>query len=373
MKLSARIVKTEHCPVILGEEVFDCLGKELGRIRKGHSQIFVLTDRNTLQHCLPILKERCPSLDQATVLTVGPGETVKNLHTAGFLWDQLAGHLAGRRSLLINLGGGMITDLGGFVASCFHRWIPCIHVPTTLIGQTDAAIGSKTGINLGLLKNQLGTYYTPRGVYCWPGFFSTLEFHQLRSGMAEVAKAALVRDERFWHWLSGKPLGELLSIPSSGNHWKELLLRAIRIKLEIVRHDPFELNRRKLLNFGHTIGHAIESLMLGKGTPVLHGEAVAAGMICEIFLSEQVSGLDPAPASGMIRWLADGFGKAGLGLEDIPELLSLMDHDKKNQGREFRFTLLARPGQGKINQPCDREQIAHAITRYLEIPSGTSP
>ncbi|MFH1159999.1 MAG: 3-dehydroquinate synthase [bacterium] len=373
MKLSARIVKTERYPVCLGEEAFVHLEKELARYRKSKSPVFILTDSNTLRFCLPVLTDRCPELRQAQVLTVEAGEDRKTLSSAEFLWNELARLQVNRQALLISLGGGMVTDLGGFVASGFHRGIDCIHVPTTLIGQIDAAIGGKTGVNLDSLKNQVGTYYSPRGVYCWPGFFATLGKDQLRSGLAEVTKTALIRDERFWRWLSRKPVEEILSIPFTENGWKEILLQTVRIKLEIVRQDPFERNRRKLLNFGHTVGHAMESLALRRGTPVLHGEAVAAGILCECFLSEQLAGLDPGQSTTIVNWLLKGFGKIGISSGDVPELLALMGHDKKNRNQELRFTLLSRPGQGKINQSCDPARIVGALTRYLELPSDIRP
>jgi len=372
MKLSARIVKTERYPVYLGEQAFTHLEKELIRFRKSKSRIIILTDENTHRFCLPVLIDRCPVLNETPVLTVGAGEDHKTLFSAEFLWKELMRLQANRRSVLINLGGGMITDLGGFVASGFHRGILCNHVPTTLIGQIDATIGGKTGINLDSVKNQVGTFYAPVGVFCWPGFFSTLPVEQLRPGLAEVAKTALIRDERFWRWLSRKSAGEILSVPYSDTVWKEILLQTIRIKLEIVRQDPFERNRRKLLNFGHTIGHALESLKLIKGSPVHHGEAVAAGMICECYLSEQITSLDPVASKGIVSWLLSGFGKISISSGEIPDLIALMDYDKKNRNREFQFTLLVRPGQGKIHLSCSHEQITEALLRYQELPHSSS-
>jgi len=280
---------------------------------------------------------------------------------------ELAASRANRYSLLINLGGGMVTDLGGFVASVFHRGIETIHLPTSLIAQVDASIGGKTGINIEGLKNQVGTFYSPKDVFVWPGFLATLDPSHLRSGLAEVAKTALIRDEQFWKWLSRKSVKEILDVPFSDGFWKDLLLKTIRVKLEIVRHDPFERNQRKLLNFGHTIGHAIESLALRRDTPVLHGEAVAAGMICESFLSIGKTGLDPDHHREIVTWIMHGFEKLNLLEEDESVRMDMMQHDKKNRDMEIRFTLLEDIGKGKINQVCDPALISEAFSHYYNL------
>ncbi len=343
------------------------LQKELKNSRKLKSRLFILTDTNTQRFCLPELFAHIPELEAATVLSVDSGEEVKTLRTAEYLWKELGSHQADRSSLLINLGGGVVTDLGGFVASSFHRGIDTIHIPTSLIGQIDAAIGGKTGVNIDVLKNQVGTFYAPRGVYVWPGFLRTLPIEHVRSGLAEVAKTALIRDEQFWRWLSRKPVQQIQETPFSENVWKEILLKTIRIKLEIVRHDPFEKNERKLLNFGHTIGHAIESLALRRETPVLHGDAVAAGMLCEGFLSVLRTGLDPLQLEEISHWVIQGFGKLPLLQEDEAVRMDMMQHDKKNRQQEIRFSLLSEIGKGKINQVCTPDQIREAFATYYNL------
>ncbi|TSA29284.1 MAG: 3-dehydroquinate synthase [Bacteroidetes bacterium] len=367
MKLSARTVHTSRYPVLIGEGALDQFRKELKQYRKQKSKLFILTDANTLRFCLPELLSFIPELEAATKLNIDGGEEMKSLRTAEYLWKELVSQQADRNSLLINLGGGVVTDLGGYVASAFHRGIDTIHIPTSLISQIDAAIGSKTGVNVDMLKNQVGSFFAPHGVFVWPGFLSTLPSEQVRSGLAEVAKTALIRDEQFWRWLSRKRVKQILEIPFTDSFWKDLLLKTIRIKLEIVRHDPFERNIRKLLNFGHTIGHAIESLALRRETPVLHGEAVAAGMVCEGFLSVGQAGLDPHELDGVREWILDGFGKLPLLQEDESVRIDMMRHDKKNREQEIRFTLLSRIGQGRINQVCAAEQISEAFGKYYTL------
>ncbi len=367
MKLSIRTVNTSKYPVLIGDGIMEQFQKDLKRLRKLKPRIFILTDANTQRFCLPELLGHIPELDTATVFSIDTGEEVKSLRTAEYLWKELGSHQADRDSLLINLGGGVVTDLGGFVASSYHRGIDTIHVPTSLIGQIDASIGGKTGVNMDVLKNQVGTFYTPRAVYIWPGFLKTLPAEQIRSGLAEVLKTALIRDEQFWRWLSRKPLSEILEIPFTENFWKDILLKTIRIKLEIVKHDPFEQNQRKLLNFGHTIGHAIESLALRRETPVLHGDAVAAGMLCEGFLSIQRAGFDPQQLEEVTKWIIQGFGKLPLLQEDEAVRMDMMQHDKKNRQQEIRFTLLSEIGKGRINQVCTPDQIRDAFASYYNL------
>ncbi|MBE0647204.1 MAG: 3-dehydroquinate synthase [Bacteroidales bacterium] len=367
MKLSVRTVNTAKYHVLIGDGIMAQLQKELKGIRKLKSKLFILTDANTQRFCLPELLSHIPELEEATVLSIDSGEEVKSLRTAEHLLKVLGSHHADRGSVLFNLGGGVVTDIGGFIASLYQRGIETIHIPTTLIGQIDAAVGGKTGVNMELLKNQVGTFYAPRGVYVWPGFLKTLPPEQIRSGLAEIAKTALIRDRQFWRWLSRKPVQRILEMPFSDNFWKDLLLKTIRIKLEIVTHDPFERNQRKLLNFGHTIGHAIESLALRRETPVLHGEAVAAGMICEGFLSVKRSGLDPLQLDEITGWILQGFGKLPLLQEDEAVRMDMMQHDKKNRQQEIRFTLLSEIGKGRINQVCTPEQISSAFATYYNL------
>jgi len=367
MKLSARTVKTERYPIHIGEEMFVALQKVVHRYRKQKSALFLLTDTNTFRFCLPALISRCPELEEAVVVTIDPGEENKTLRNAEYLWKELAGKQANRQAVLINFGGGMVTDLGGYVASGFHRGIDTLHIPTSLIGQIDASIGGKTGVNLDGLKNQVGTFYFSKGVYIWSGFLNSLDPTHLRSGIAEVAKTALIHDEQFWRWLTHRSIEEILALPFEEKFWKDLILKTIRIKQEIVSHDPFEHNQRKLLNFGHTIGHAIESLALQRDTPILHGEAVAAGMICEGFLSVEQTGLNPIELQAIIAWLMPGFGKLPLMHEDESVRMDMMQHDKKNRQQEIRFTLLSRIGQGKINQVCDPATIRDAFQNYYDL------
>lgn len=367
MKFSVRTVNTSRYPVLIGDGILEHLQKDLKGFLKMKSRLFILTDTNTKRFCLPELLNHVPELKAANVLSIDCGEEVKSLRATEYLWKELGSLHADRNSLLINLGGGVVTDLGGFAASTYHRGINTIHIPTSLIGQIDAAIGGKTGVNVDVLKNQAGTFYAPRAVYVWPEFLTTLPLNQVRSGLAEVAKTALIRDEQFWRWLTKRPLQRILEIPFTDNFWKDILLKTIRIKLEIVRYDPFERNQRKLLNFGHTIGHVIESLALRREVPVLHGDAVAAGMVCEGFLSCQRTGLDPLQLEEITNWIIQGFGKLTLFREDESVGMNIIQHDKKNRQQEIRFTLLSEIGKGKINQVCTHDQIHEAFTTYYNL------
>ena len=300
------------------------------------------------------------------LIVMPAGEENKSIKTVAMVWRQLADGETDRQSLLLNLGGGVVTDLGGFAASCYKRGIRFINIPTTLIGMADAAIGGKTGVDLDGLKNQAGTFTLPEAVVIWPGFLKTLGRAHLRSGMAEVAKTALVADKRLWRALSSCELSTLLENPAEDPSWMRWVRQTAVIKNRIVALDFREKDRRKLLNFGHTVGHAFESLMLQKGTPVTHGEAVAMGMICESFLSSSLSGLPEEDLVSVTRWLMKGFGKHELVDEDMTVLLALMQHDKKNREGVIRITGITEPGKGKTDIAVSVEQIRSAFRFYNE-------
>ena len=366
MKLTLRSVRTRHCTTLFGDDGLSWLGRMLAEERRRNRKVFILADANTEKYCLPRLTDALSGWEPDGLIVMPAGEENKTIATAAMVWRQLADGDTDRQSLLLNLGGGVVTDLGGFTASCFKRGIRFINIPTTLIGMADAAIGGKTGVDLDGLKNQTGTFTLPEAVVIWTDFLETLDGSHLISGMAEVAKTALVADKQLWRALSSCGLSEQVKKPGEDPSWNRLIRQVAVIKNRIVALDFEERDRRKLLNFGHTVGHAFESLMLRKGTPVPHGEAVAMGMICETYLSAALTGLPEADLASVTRWLTQGFGKHPLAEEDRTDLLTLMQHDKKNRGGVIRITGISEPGIGKTDIAVSGEQFLSSFRFYNE-------
>lgn len=324
---------------------------------RNYSKLVVLTDVNTNQHCLPLIQEVLPT--DAVLITVPAGESFKTLETCASIWTQMTAAILDRQALLLNLGGGVIGDMGGFCASVYKRGIPFITIPTTLLSQVDASVGGKLGIDFMGFKNHLGVFQLPEAVLIDPIFLSTLPQRELRSGYAEVIKHGLIRDAAFFR-----------SLPST--HWeKQDWLRVIRhsvgIKRAVVEVDPKETGIRKILNFGHTIGHAVESFYLQSQEPLLHGEAIALGMIAEGFLSFQKIGFSFEELKELSSKLLTIFGKVNLEGKDLNAILDLCAQDKKNEGNTQLFTLLPSLGDCSFNNPITREEIKHAILYYQQL------
>ncbi|HLG03452.1 MAG TPA: 3-dehydroquinate synthase family protein, partial [Bacteroidia bacterium] len=261
----------------IGDSALEQLAAFLKKRR--FSGCFILVDENTLQFCLPQLVGQVQMLAGAEVIELESGEKNKTVEVCSQVWSVLSELGADRQSLLINLGGGVITDMGGFIGGTYQRGISFVHVPTTLLAQADASIGGKTGVDLEGLKNQVGVFADPAGLFIYPPFLRTLPEREIRSGFAEILKHGLIADAGYWNRL--KEID-----PSNHQSWTPIILQSVRIKSGIAGEDPHDDGRRKILNFGHTVGHAIESLFLEEGqVSILHGEAVAAGMICEAFIS----------------------------------------------------------------------------------------
>lgn len=367
MKLTLRSVQTRHCVTVFGDEGMSYLNKILKeQVRQGF-QTFLLADEHTSLRCLPSLLSLLPDFRPDGILTTAPGEDSKTLEMAARLWRELADAGADRHSLLLNLGGGVVTDLGGFVASCFKRGIRFINIPTTLIGMTDAASGGKTAVNLDGLKNQTGTFTLPEAIVIHPVFLNTLDPSHLKQGLAEVAKCALIADERCWKWLRSMDPEEIPALPPGDPAWMKMIQTATVIKNKIVQIDFEERKERMLLNFGHTVGHAFESLMLKKDTPVSHGEAVAMGMICETWLSWQLFGLTEEQRDEITGWLYRGFGRKEFSEQDRETLAVLMMHDKKNVAGRIRFTGISRPGAGVIRGEITPALLAGALDFYQKM------
>ena len=260
-------IKSDNYSIWLGENSLSKLDIS------GYSKVAILVDENTKRNCLPKL----PQLENSIIIEVTSGEINKSISSCNYIWEQLSEHNFDRDSLLINLGGGVIGDMGGFAASTYKRGIDFIQVPTTLLAMVDASVGGKLGVDFNGLKNQIGLFNNPESVLIFPEFLETLPENQLKSGYAEVVKHALISDNNLWE--------KIISVPFNEMNWGEIIETSINIKNKIVLSDPYEKGERKKLNFGHTFGHAVESYYLEKGTPILHGEAVLMGILLEVEIS----------------------------------------------------------------------------------------
>ena len=259
MKTGTRLITRQRTQHYLGSDVLVILNRLVTSVEYRKSKLFILADRNTSFHCLPYLLEQAPALSDATILTVDGGEDCKSLQTAADMWQQLHEKSADRQSLLINLGGGVVSDLGGFVASGYYRGIKYINVPTSLVGQADAAIGGKTGVNLDKVKNQVGSFYPPESVFICPGLLRTLPAGHFRSGLAEIIKSMLLDNPAYWRKIKKIPVAGLMEQPYDSRLVSDMTALSVKYKTRLVTRDFRETNIRKALNFGHTIGHAFES------------------------------------------------------------------------------------------------------------------
>ncbi|MEX2380395.1 MAG: 3-dehydroquinate synthase family protein [Vicingaceae bacterium] len=326
----------------------------------GFSRVFVLCDENTHRFCWPILEDVIEKQGISYDLHVeAAGEASKNWRVCLEIWEKLSEAKADRQTLFINLGGGMITDLGAFVASVYKRGIPFIHLPTSLLGMTDAAIGGKCGIDFLHFKNQLGLFAQAESILIYPPFLKTLPTDERRSGFAEVLKHALIADVDYWKELKNINLGDWESLAKN-------IEPSIQIKSQIVEADPLEKAGRKKLNFGHTVGHALESYFLKNGQPIPHGYAIAAGMFVEAFLSVQYSQLPKADFEDIAQTIRLFYQVLDFTEADLDEILSYLKQDKKNEGGKSRFTLLKSIGNAEINVEVEEADVQKALMIYLQ-------
>jgi 3-dehydroquinate synthase len=348
-----------------GTSVFERLKEYLERVASRNEKAYILADENTKRFCLPVVLAVLPGLHSAEVLEIRAGENKKNLETARMIWDFLEEKGAGRHSVLINIGGGVVTDLGGFAASTFMRGIPFLHVPTTLIGMADAAIGGKTGVNLGTVKNQLGTFHNPEAIFIHTGFLKTLDDTHILGGLAEILKMALVADSHLWDRFRLITFPDLLKTDYDDPVWQDLVITSVALKSRIVEQDFRDENIRAILNFGHTLGHAFESLSLQDDRkPLSHGHAVAMGMICESCLSSMKTGLTDNDLQAIVRMILSGFDYYPLSDDDVHFLFTSIGHDKKRSGGDSRFSLLKFPGEAIPGVTCTPEEILDSIRFY---------
>ena len=324
------------------------------------SKIFILVDENTHDHCLPILLPNLETDAPFEIIEIEAGEENKNIGTATQLWEIFSEMEADRKSLLINLGGGVVTDMGGFVASTYKRGFKFINIPTTLLAMCDASIGGKTGIDHQFLKNIIGTFALPEGIFFYPKFLETLKFQELRSGFAEMLKHGLIADANHWT--------ELISLNKiTPEHLAPFISRSMEIKNEVVTKDFKEENVRKILNFGHTIGHAVESLFLQKGNLIPHGEAVALGMICETHLAFLAGLIDVDHSSTIITKIQRFFPYIDISEFKNEDIINLMFNDKKNLDGNINFSLIDSVGSCTYDQKLHAEQINLTLDFYKNI------
>ncbi len=324
-----------------------------------YPKVFVIVDENTERDCLPILENYLPKIILHRIV-IPSGELNKNIGTCQIIWQEMMLKSANRNSLVINLGGGVIGDMGGFCASTFKRGMDFIQIPTTLLSQVDASIGGKLGIDFQQIKNSIGLFANPKAVFVNPIFLKTLSQREIRSGFAEIIKHTLIADAEQWEVLT--------RIPDLANvDWSVRLMPSLNIKKTVVEADPFEKGWRKSLNFGHTIGHAVESLFLETDAPLLHGEAIAIGMICESYLSCEILGMPQADLKAIVDFILKIYGKIDLSKLDKKELLELMLQDKKNDANVINFTLLDKIGTANVNQTTNEYLITKSLNFYEDL------
>lgn len=335
--------------VILCESLETSLGRAIERCP--HDKLFILTDEHTQRLCLPSLKE-VSFLKDAVEICIGAEDVHKTLETLASVWMALSQQGATRHSLLINLGGGMVTDLGGFAAATFKRGISYINIPTTLLAMVDASVGGKTGINFNGLKNEIGAFRESDTVIVSTQFLRTLDHENLRSGYAEMLKHALLSDTETW--------AEHLRFDLDAPDYRRLqgmVAESIGVKRRIVAKDPHEKGLRKALNLGHTAGHALESLALEENRPVLHGYAVAWGLVCELYLSCLLQGFPAEKMRQTVNFVRRYYGVFDFSCKHYDRLYDFMLHDKKNTAGSINFTLLADIGDIRLNCHAGRKDI----------------
>lgn len=352
-------IDTNSSSVIIGEDVFQVLSAFLNSYQ--NQKIFLLVDENTLKHCVTTLITQVSALENVEIIEVESGEGNKVLDVCYQIWKTLSEYKAERTSLLINLGGGVITDMGGFVASTFKRGIDFINIPTTLLSQIDASVGGKVGVDFEGLKNMVGVFNEPQQVFIYPQFLSTLDKRQMLSGYAEALKHALIKDDKYWKKLKDGML-------SDSAKWQNLIESSVNIKNNIVLNDFKEAGERKLLNFGHTVGHAIESYSLENDENALfHGEAVVIGMICEAYISTKKATLTTEELKEITTTLLTFYPKYEIESKQYHFYIELMKQDKKNENNNINCTLLNKIGEGVIDGEVEVELIIDALNYYTEL------
>ena len=351
----------EKQKIIISKDLCQSLTQAIDEVK--HDLLFVLCDETTERLCLPVISDfEC--MRGAQLITIPATDTHKTLESLSHVWSELQRMGATRHSLMVNLGGGMVTDLGGFAASTFKRGIPYINIPTTLLSMVDASVGGKTGINFGGLKNEIGVFNNARSVILDTTFLRTMDHENICSGYAEMLKHGLINNEEMWAELLNFDLESLDNLEHL-DILGRMVAESVAVKQRIVTEDPTEQGIRKALNLGHTAGHAFESLALER-KPVLHGYAVAWGMIVELYLCCVKTNFPQNQMRQTVAFIKENYGRMEITCDDYPHLIELMHHDKKNQGNSINFTLLGGIGDIRINQTATEEEIKDALDFYRE-------
>ena len=322
-----------------------------------YSKIFIITDENTGKYCLPVLQSKLPLLDTFDIIEIPEGEENKNIDYCIAIWRMLLDFEADRKALVINLGGGVVTDMGSFAASTFKRGIDFIQIPTTLLSQVDASVGGKTGIDINSVKNIIGTFAQPKAVIISSDFLSTLPARQMVSGFAEMLKHGIIADKSYFE--------RLTLINEINNLDNDLVKISVEIKNRVVTEDPYENGLRKILNYGHTIGHAVESWSLSnEKNGLLHGEAIAIGMICEAYLGNKLANLSDTDLQTITETFIKFYGKYHLKTGIEAELMETMRNDKKNSSGNINFSLPDKIGNCLFDIRVSEKDILESLDYY---------
>ena len=347
-------IKSINYSVFFEDSSFSQIKEFLNKNR--FSKVFVLMDENTRKFCAPILFKKVKILSTAPQIVLAPGERHKNLNSLQFIWKSLSDQSADRGSLLINLGGGMINDIGGFAASTYMRGISFINIPTSLLAMADASVGGKTGIDFLGYKNQIGIFCNPSAVFIQPHFLKTLTEREKKNGFAEILKAALIADKKLWK--------EISTLAFSETNLKKWIYSSVTIKNNIVLSDFFEKLQRKKLNFGHTVGHALESVYLNKKVSLLHGEAIVIGMICESFISHQMGLLSLKEKKEITDYLKQYVVIKKIPVTYYAQLMRFIIKDKKNTLGSIRMAIPKKIGNCMVDMEVTQEQVLSSFDDF---------
>jgi 3-dehydroquinate synthase len=348
-------LKSTSYNIFIGDSSLPALNSFLKK--NNYSNYYILCDEHTFEHCLPTLLFHVPKLNDAEIIELESGEDKKTLDTCFQVWGALTDTGADKKSVIVNLGGGVISDLGGFVASTFKRGIDFINVPTTLLSMVDASVGGKTGVDFEGIKNHIGSTCDPKGVFINPGFLETLSERHIKNGYAEIIKIALIADAFFWKEL------KKLKTPTEFKS-ENVIAKAIELKNTIVKKDLHENDLRKSLNFGHNIGHALESSLIQQRKDILHGEAIAAGMLMELEIAFQLKRITKKDFEDASIYIESIYKKIKITKETESFLLRYIMHDKKNEGYELCFALPNKIGAYKLHRGIKNESIIKSIKAY---------
>jgi len=325
-----------------------------------YSKVFVFADSTTAELCLPLFQQMLDDYTGFDLIETDPGEENKNIDFCIGIWKTLLDFEADRKCLMINLGGGVITDMGGFVASTYKRGIDFINIPTTLLSQVDASVGGKTGIDIDNVKNMVGTFTLPQSVFIETAFLKSLPKRELLSGFAEMIKHGLIVDKAYYELLKKTDYEEITA---------DAIYRSVEIKNEVVTEDPYEKGLRKILNYGHTIGHAVETYsLINDERPLTHGEAIAIGMICEGYLSAKNNTLDQEELKDISTYILELYPEYHIKNESFEQLLELMQSDKKNENGQIMFSLLSKIGSCDFNCRVSKNDILESLEYYNGLP-----